>query len=320
MAKGRRTVPRPQRVVGVGASAGGLDALKQLIASVPGDTGLALVVLQHLPPSQTGQLASLLASATALPVIDVKTGHRIEPNTILVVPPHTSACLFRGALVLRTAKPGDRPRHPIDALFASIADVLREGAVGVVLSGTASDGTEGLRAIRAAGGLTLAQDPSTAQFDEMPRSAIAAGVAEIVLSPAQIGDELGRIAKLGPRPGVALERPTTATGIDRVLEQLREASGIDFSSYKRTTIERRLSRRLTKHYLGSLEEYSSYLTAHPEEASVVYEDLLIHVTEFFRDRPMLERLAEQVFPELLRTKPAAAPVRVWVPGCSTGEE
>src|SRR5689334_18957355 len=206
MAKARSTVPRPQRVVGVGASAGGLDALKQLVGAVPADTGLAFVVLQHLPPSQVGQLASLLAGATTLPVIDAANGHRIEPNTILVVPPHTSACLFRGALVLRTAKPGARPRQPIDTLFSSIADVLRERGVGVVLSGTAHDGTEGLRAIRAAGGLTFAQEPSTAQFDEMPRSAIAAGVAEIVLSPAQIGDELGKVAKLGPRPGVALER------------------------------------------------------------------------------------------------------------------
>jgi two-component system CheB/CheR fusion protein len=320
MAKRRRTVTQPQRVVGVGASAGGLDALKQLVGGIPADTGLAFVVLQHLPPSQIGQLASLLAAATALPVIDVASGHRIEPNTILVVPPHTSACLFRGALVLRTAKPGVRPRQPIDALFVSIAEVLRERAVGVVLSGTAHDGTEGLRAIRAAGGLTFAQDPSTAQFDEMPRSAIAAGVAETVLSPAQIGDEIGKIAKLGPRPGVALERSATITGIDRVLEQLREASGIDFSSYKRTTIERRLARRLARHQLDSLDEYSSYLTAHPDEASVVYEDLLIHVTEFFRDRPVLDRLVEHVLPELVRGKSAAAPVRVWVPGCSTGEE
>ena len=320
MAKRRRTAPQPQRVVGVGASAGGLDALKQLVACVPPDSGLALVILQHLPPSQIGQLASLLAAATTLPVIDVVSGHRIEPNTILVVPPHTAACLFRGALVLRTASPGARPRQPIDTLFTSIADVLRERAVGVVLSGTAHDGTEGLRAIRAAGGLGFAQDPSTAQFDEMPRSAIAAGVAEFVLSPAQIGDELGKIAKLGPRPGVALERSATATGIDRVLEQLREASGIDFSSYKRSTIERRLARRLARHRLGSLDEYSSFLTAHPDEASVVYEDLLIHVTEFFRDRPMLDRLVEQVFPELVRSKSATAPLRVWVPGCSTGEE
>jgi two-component system, chemotaxis family, CheB/CheR fusion protein len=320
MAKPRRAAPRPQRVVGIGASAGGLDALKQLVGSVPEDTGLAFVVLQHLPLSQIGQLANLLASATAIPVIDAANGHRIEPNTILVVPPHTSACLFRGALVLRTAKPGARPRQPIDALFASIADVLRERAVGVVLSGTAQDGTEGLRAIRAAGGLSFAQDPSTAQFDEMPRSAIAAGVTELVLSPAQIGEELGKIAKLGPRPGVAVGRSAAATGIARILEQLREASGIDFSSYKRSTIERRLARRVAKCQLASLDEYSSYLTAHPEEASAVYEDLLIHVTEFFRDRPVLDRLVDDVLPELLRNKSPAAAVRIWVPGCSTGEE
>jgi two-component system CheB/CheR fusion protein len=320
MAKVRRSAPRSQRVVGIGASAGGLDALKQLVGRVPLDTGLAFIVLQHLPPSQTGQLASLLASAAALPVIDVANGHRIVRNTILVVPPHTSACLFRGALVLRTTAPGVRPRQPIDTLFASIAEVLRERAVGVVLSGTAHDGTEGLRAIRAAGGLTFAQDPSTAQFDEMPRSAIAAGVAEIVLSPPEIGDELGRIAKLGRRARVAPEQPAAVNGVDRILEQLREASGIDFSSYKRTTIERRLARRLAQHGLGSLDDYSSYLTAHPDEAGAVYEDLLIHVTEFFRDRPVYDRLVEQVFPELLSGKPATAPVRVWVPGCSTGEE
>jgi two-component system CheB/CheR fusion protein len=320
MAKRPRTSTRPQRVVGIGASAGGLDALKQLVGSVPLDTGLAFVVLQHLPPSQIGLLASLLASATALPVIDVPNGHRIARNTILVVPPHTSACLFRGALVLRAARPGARPRQPIDALFTSIAEVLRERAVGVVLSGTAHDGTEGMRAIRAAGGLTFAQDPSTAQFDEMPRSAIAAGVAEIVLSPPQIGDELGKIARLGRRPRVAPEPSVTVTGVDRILEQLREASGIDFSSYKRTTIERRLARRLAKHGLRSLDDYSSYLTANPDEASAVYEDLLIHVTEFFRDRAVFDRLVEQVFPELLRAKSATAPVRVWVPGCSTGEE
>src|ERR1044071_10434831 len=247
MAGRRPTTPAPQRVVGIGASAGGLDALKQLIARIPADTGLAFVVLQHLPPSQTGQLAGLLASASGLPVIDAATGHRIQPNTILVVPPRTTASLYRRALVLRAAKAGARPRMPIDSLFGSLAAVLGERAVGVVLSGTAHDGTEGLRAIQAAGGLTFAQDPSTAQFDDMPRSAIAAGVVESVLSPAAIGEELGVIARLGPRRGAAA--PAVATsGIDRVLAQLREASGIDFTSYKRSTIERRLARRLAKHH------------------------------------------------------------------------
>jgi two-component system, chemotaxis family, CheB/CheR fusion protein len=320
MAKARRSATSPQRVVGLGASAGGLDALKQLVARIPADTGLAFVVLQHLPPSQIGQLAALLATATVLPVRDVTTGHRIEPNTILVVPPHTAATLLRGALVLRPAPPGARPRMPIDGLFASLADVLGERAVGVVLSGTAHDGTEGLRAIRAAGGLTFAQEPSTAQFDEMPRSAIAAGVAEIVLPPAQIGEEIGTIEQLGARlPGQA-RSPAAAPDLDHVLEQLRERSGLDFTSYKRTTIERRLERRIAKLQLGSLEEYLAYLAAHPGEANAVSEDLLIHVTEFFRDRRVFDKLVERVFPVLASDKPADMPVRVWVPGCSTGEE
>ena len=317
MTKRRRRAAPPQRVVGIGASAGGLDALKQLVAKIPDDTGLAFVVLQHLPPSQTGQLASLLAATSKLPVIDAATGHRIEPNTIIVVPPRTAACLYRGALVLRASKAGARPRMPIDSLFTSLADVLGERAVGVVLSGTAHDGTEGLRAIQSAGGLTFAQDPSTAQFDEMPRSAIAAGVAEVVMDPPLIGEELGAIAKLGPR-----SRATPATAlppIDRILAQLREASGIDFTSYKRTTIERRLAQRVAKLHHGSLEQYAAYLAANPDEASAVYEDLLIHVTEFFRDGPVLDRLVAHVFPEIFR-KPPDVPVRVWVPGCSTGEE
>jgi len=309
-----RSAVSPQRVVGVGASAGGLEALKQLVMHLPVDTGLAYVVLQHLPPSQIGQLARLLASWATLPVSDVRSGHQIEPNTILVVPPHTSAALSRGALVLRTAKTGSRPRHPIDGLFASLATVLGERAVGVVLSGTANDGTEGLRAIRGAGGLTIAQDPSTAQFDEMPRSAIAAGVAELVLSPEQIGPQLASV--------VSVTRSTAgeAPAIDRILEQLRAANGIDFTSYKRTTIERRLQRRLAKLHLSSLDEYSAFLADHPAECAAVYDDLLVHVTEFFRDQPMFEKLASQVLPELIRAKPAGSPVRVWIPGCATGEE
>jgi two-component system CheB/CheR fusion protein len=318
MVKGRRDRKQPQRVVGVGASAGGLDALMRLVARIPIDSGLAFVVLQHLPPSQRGALASRLASATSLPVIDVETGHRVEPDTILVVPPHTAARLYRGALVLRTSGDGERPRMPIDSLFRSLADVLHERAVGVVLSGTANDGTAGLRAIQAAGGLTFAQEPATAQFDEMPRTAIAAGVAEIVASPAEIGDELGAIARPIPTPAGDHTVGTTPA-IERVLEQLREASGIDFTSYKRSTIERRLARRLAKHHLASLADYSAYLVVHPGEASAVYEDLLIHVTEFFRDAPVLDRVIDLVCADA-RAQPADTPVRVWVPGCSTGEE
>jgi two-component system, chemotaxis family, CheB/CheR fusion protein len=227
MARARRTASMSQRVVGVGASAGGIDALGQLFARMPADTGLAFVVLQHLPPSQIGRLAASLATSTELPVIDVETGHRIEPNTVLLVPPRTSAQLLRGELVLRPGKAGARPRQPIDALFRSLAEALGERAIGVVLSGTARDGTEGLRAIQAAGGLSFAQEPSTAQFDEMPRSAIAAGVAETVLPPAQIAKELGAIAKRAtgqPRPRERGELARVRRDLTAAMEYLRSGA------------------------------------------------------------------------------------------------
>ncbi len=309
MPKGGRADALPLRVVGIGASAGGLEALRLLLAKLPVDSGLAFVVLQHLPPSQIGQLAKLLATSTTMPVFDVKTGQRLVANTVFVVPPQTSAAMTRGALSLRTAKSGSRPRLPIDELFGSLAKVLGDRAIGVVLSGTAHDGTEGLRAIRAAGGLTLVQDPSTAQFDQMPRSAIAASVVDVVLSPAAIGEQVADLSKV----------PPNTPGLVTVLEQLREASGIDFTSYKRTTIERRLARRLAKHNLATLEEYSAFLAAHPEEVNTVYEDLLIHVTEFFRDAPILDKLV-RIFADAVRDRPTDVPLRVWVPGCSTGEE
>ncbi len=302
------------RVVGVGASAGGLDALKHLVAGIQIDAGLAVVVLQHLPPDQHQLLAELLRTATSLPVIEVGERAVIEPNTILVVPARTCAEMSNGSLVARVPTSGDRPRLPIDSLFRSLAAVLHERAIGVVLSGTASDGTEGLRAIREAGGLTIAQEPSTAQFDEMPRNAIAAGVVDLVLAPGQIGEALIRAA-LDREPSP----PDGLVGIELVLDQLREASGIDFTSYKRSTIERRLTRRLGQLDLGSLTEYSEYLKKHGDESTAVYEDLLIHVTEFFRDSPVLDR-AISWLADPPRAKRADEPVRIWVPGCSTGEE
>ncbi len=309
MSKGVREAPLPLRIVGIGASAGGLEALRQMIAKLPVDSGLAYVVLQHLPPSQIGQLAALLKPTTTMPVVDVKTGSRLVANTVFVVPPHTSAVLTRGGLTLRTSKPGARPWLPIDELFGSLATALGDRAIGVVLSGSAHDGTEGLRAIRAAGGLTLVQDPATAQFDQMPRSAIAANVADVVLAPTAIGEQLAVLSRV----------PPNAPGLLRVLEQLREAAGIDFTSYKRTTIERRLARQLAKHHLATLDEYSAYLAAHPAEITAVYEDLLIHVTEFFRDASILDSLVT-VFTDAVRDRPSDVPLRVWVPGCSTGEE
>ncbi|MEP6860711.1 MAG: chemotaxis protein CheB [Deltaproteobacteria bacterium] len=316
MARARRGDSRAQRVVGIGASAGGLEPLRQVLAALPTDTGLAIVVLQHLPPSQTGKLAAVLASATKLPVIDAIDGHRVAPNTVVVVPPRTSAALVRGALVLRVATGGGRPRQPIDGLFTSLASALGARAVGVVLSGSANDGTAGLHAIRKAGGMTIVQDPATAQFDEMPRSALADNVAALVLAPAEIGARLAATTTDAPRAEVAVD-PAQDTA--RMLDLLREASGIDFTSYKRSTIDRRLARLLARKKFGSLDEYVTFLGAHPDEVRALYEDLLIHVTEFFRDGTVLDVAAARVA-ELVASRSRDVPVRVWVPGCSTGEE
>ncbi|MBA3461540.1 MAG: PAS domain-containing protein [Deltaproteobacteria bacterium] len=317
MAKARRPA-QPQRVVGLGASAGGLSALEQLVARLPPESGLAYVVLQHLAPSHSADLANLLAAATKVTVRNLTGGARVEANTIYVVPPRTSVTLSRGVLSLKPAANGRRPRRPIDELFQSLATALGDRAVGVVLSGTANDGTEGLRAIRAAGGLTLVQEPSTAQFDEMPRSAIAANAAKLVLAPSAIGEHLAALAgKVASLPAGDDEAPSPA--LLRIFGQLREATGIDFTSYKRATIDRRLAKRLAMHRLDSLEEYSELLATDPQERNEVHEDLLIHVTEFFRDPAALDELVS-VLADEVRDRSKDVPVRVWVPGCSTGEE
>jgi two-component system CheB/CheR fusion protein len=283
---------------------------------LPAKTGLAVVILQHLPPSQTGKLARALASATSLPVVDAVNGHRVQPNTIVVVPPRTSASLVRGALVLRVPKGGERPKQPIDGLFSSLAAALGMRAIGVVLSGTADDGTMGLREIREAGGVTLVQEPATAQFDDMPRNAIAAGAADVVLAPQEIGLRLATLAAetaSGSPPRGKLDP------ISRVLELLRNASGIDFTSYKRSTIERRLTLSMSRARVSSLASYAKFLASHPAELRALYEDLLIHVTEFFRDGDELDAACTRLA-ELVTRTPRETPVRVWVPGCSTGQE
>ncbi len=304
------------RVVGIGASAGGLDAMKRLLEDTPADTGMAFVVLQYVAPSQVGVLRDELEPSTKMPVLDITAGTRIEANHVYVTPPNVAVRLSRGALVLEPAKGGEPIHHPIDELFTSLSLALGARSVGVVLSGTGNDGAEGLRSMRSAGGITLAQDPTTAQFDEMPRSAIAAGAVSLVLPPGAMGHELGRLSH---DSAVPIAMPPRSS-FDQIIEYLRNATGIDFSNYKRATIERRINRRMAEHKLGSLESYAQYLAAHRSEIPTLYEDLLIHVTEFFRDRATLDQLTTRVLPEILRSLPAGEPMRIWVPGCSTGQE
>ena len=314
-------------IVGIGASAGGLEALRQLFSGMPSDTGMAFVVIQHLDPERPSMLSSVLAGDVDMPVVEVTERTRAQPNRVYVIPPSADLDIEQGFLSLIPRQQAGTPHLPIDAFFRALAEDLPGRAIGVVLSGSASDGTEGLRAIKSAGGITFAQDPQSAQFRSMPESALAAGVVDFQLPPEEISSELVRLSRhpylASPDvPEVPAEKSHQGDegGLSSLLATLREHTQLDFRQYKRPTLMRRIARRMALRRLGSLVEYAEVLRDDSGEAKALAEDILIHVTSFFRDPSAFEALEQQVLPGLLEHKYADAPVRVWVPGCSTGEE
>ena len=312
-------------IVGIGASAGGLEAFTQLLGALPLDTGLAFVLVQHLDPKHESMLTELLSHTTALPIHEATDGMQLEANHIYVIPPNTNLAVLHGRLSLMPRMESRGQHLPVDYFFRSLAADQKSRAIGVILSGTASDGTEGLRAIKAEAGLTFSQDEKSAKYSGMPHSAIAAGVVDFVRSPEGIARELARI---GRHPYVALPMVTKAEDVlpesdedlNKIFILLRSAQGVDFSFYKPTTLKRRIARRLMLHKLESLANYVRYLRQTPAEVTALYEDLLINVTSFFREPEVFETLKKKVFPRLLKDRRARTPIRVWVPGCSTGEE
>ncbi len=312
-------------IVGVGASAGGLEAFTQLLKALGSGTEMAYVLVQHLDPSHESALTELLAKATEMPVRQVTDATPVEPNHVYVIPPNVDMTISQGILRL-TPRTETRGHHmPIDSFLRSLAEDQRSNAIGVILSGTASDGTLGLAAIKAEGGITFAQDEKSAKFDGMPQSAIAAGCVDFVLSPDAISRELARIrahpylAPLSPARMAELV-PAGDPQLKKILRLLRTAKGVDFSDYKPATVKRRIVRRMALHRVETLKGYGQFLQHHPAEAEALYEDILIKVTSFFRDAEAFEALKTEVFPGILKHRSAAEPVRVWVPGCSTGEE
>jgi two-component system CheB/CheR fusion protein len=310
-------------VVGVGASAGGLDAFRQLLAHVPANAGLALVLVQHLEPKRPSTLSDALGRATKMKVAQAEEGVRVEPNRVYVIPPGTQMAIERG--ILRLAPGSDearRPHLPIDHFLRSLAAERGRQSIGVVLSGTASDGTEGLAAIRAQGGITFAQDPRSARFGEMPQNAIDAGVVDYSLTLPALGDELTRLAAhpyLSRREPVP-PTPRGAASLARIFGLVRAAGGVDFSEYKPATFKRRLARRMAVRRAQDIAAYLKLLQEDPGEVRSLHDDLLIHVTSFFRDGESLEELKATALPEVLKRKAAGVPIRAWVVGCSTGEE
>ena len=317
-------------IVGVGASAGGLEAFTQFLNAMPPDTGMAIVLVQHLSPKHQSVLPELLAGSTSMPVIQVREGMEIEPNHVYVMPPNVSMGINQEGSFHLSPRPLDRTQHtPIDTFFRSLAGYGQQRAIGVILSGTATDGSLGLKEIKAVGGITLAQEPKSAKYDGMPQAAINTGAVDMVLPPQEIAAELNRISRhplvrtIAPRlPGDDL-----AVGdghLQNIFMILRNATSVDFSQYKQPTIRRRLQRRMVLHKVSSIEQYLKFLQQNPEEVQALYADILIHVTRFFREPESFETLAQIVFPAIMKARQEGTqrdgPVRVWVPGCATGEE
>jgi two-component system CheB/CheR fusion protein len=308
-------------IVGVGASAGGLEAFTAFLKGLPSDSGMAFVLIQHLDPKQHSELGELLSRATKMPVVDVAADTLIEPNHVYVKAPAVNLSVADGYLQAK-ARPEGR-NLPIDYFLRSLAQDRRSKAIGIILSGTASDGTVGLKAVKADGGVTFAQEPSSAKVDGMPRSAIAAGVADFVMAPDQMAKRLVRLAR---HLHLELNSPEDDAGqevqfaLNRIFQLLRSVTGNDFTHYKHTTIRRRIHRRMVLHANEGLDDYVAYLQENPTEVRALADDLLICVTSFFREPDYFEALATEVFPELLNGKSPEESIRVWVPGCATGEE
>ena len=312
-------------MVGVGASAGGLDAFTRLLKALPIDTNMAFVLVQHLDPKHISLLPELMARATSMPVVEVSDGMRAAPNHIYVMPPNHSLALLHGVLHLMP-RPDMRGKHlPIDDFLHSLAQDRQSNAIGVILSGTASDGTQGMQAIKAAGGITFAQSEDSAEYGGMPHSAIAAGHVDFVLTPEEIARELARIARHPYLRQELLEvsQEVMAEGskdINKIFVLLRARTGIDFAYYKQNTIRRRIKRRMVLHQLDRISDYVKFLQTHPQELDALFQDMLINVTSFFRDPETFDALKNEVFPRLMAGRSSEQALRIWVPACSTGEE
>lgn len=306
-------------VVAIGASAGGLDAFQAFLQALPADTGMAFVLVAHLPAAHHSMLSEILARSTAMPVTEARDRLRLEPDHVYVLPAGADVDVRSGELLVSAREAPTGRHHPIDRVLHSLAEDAGSKAIGVILSGTASDGTLGIQEIKTAGGITFAQDDS-AQHTSMPRSAIATDAVDFVLAPAAIARELGRIAD---HPLVAAKTPAPseeALDLNPIFDVLREASGVDFSHYKRNTLYRRIARRIVLHKLENLAEYLEMLRADATEAQALYHDILINVTSFFRDPEAFDALKADVFPKLAENRSRHDAVRMWVLGCSTGEE
>jgi two-component system CheB/CheR fusion protein len=309
-------------IVGIGSSAGGLEALEQLLRHVPQNSGLAFVIVQHLDPTHKDLMVELLQRATPMKVIQIRDRLRVEPDRVYVIPPNKDLSILHGILHLLAPAEPRGLRLPIDSFLKSLAADQQSRSIGVILSGMGSDGTLGLAAIKEQGGACFVEAPTSAKFDGMPRSAIDAGLADVVAPIEELAGKIasyrGRVMQTG-QPDVAIASKTHSA-IDKICVLLRSATGHDFSQYKRSTVYRRIERRMGLHQIDGIAGYLRYLQESPQETQLLFKELLIGVTSFFRDPEAWEQLRKNAIPALLADRTPGVALRAWVPGCSTGEE
>ncbi|MCP4537371.1 MAG: PAS domain-containing protein [Chloroflexi bacterium] len=310
-------------IVGIGASAGGLEAFEKFFTQMPPDSGMAFVLVQHLSSPHKSILDDLVQRLTRMKVHRVSDGIEVEPNCAYIIPPNKDMALLHGKLHLMEPGAPRGLRLPIDFFFRSLAQDQREQAICIVLSGTGSDGTLGLKAIKGEGGMAMAQDTQSAKYDGMPRSAISTGLVDYILPPDEMPQQLMTYVEhalgKGARPAVA-PVPETTDSLQKIFILLRAQTGHDFSYYKQNTIRRRIERRMAVNQIERLNDYVRYLQQNPLEVETLFREILIGVTNFFRDPEAFEMLEETVLPSLLEKRPPDHAVRIWIPGCSTGEE
>ena len=307
-------------IVGIGASAGGLEAIEAFFKNMPANTGLSFVVIQHLSPQYKSLMAELLSKHTAMPVERIEDGMRLETNRVYLIPPRKNVTLFHDQLFLKEQDPSKGINLPIDIFLRSLAEDAKERAIGIILSGTGSDGTRGIRAIKEFGGMVMVQDVHSAKFDGMPKNAFATGLSDFNLPPEQMPEQLLSFVK---HPYATLQaktiEPNDDNDLNRIFSILREKCKIDFTFYKPNTVVRRIERRISINQLNDLAEYLAYLQSNQHEVTVLYQELLIGVTSFFRDEYVFDEIREHWLKKVVKLLQGDE-LRIWVTACSTGEE
>lgn len=314
----------PSLVVGIGASAGGLDAIERFFDNMPNDTGMAFVIVQHLSPDYKSLMDELLARHTKMPILPIKDGIRMQANSVYLLPPRNNIFVENGCLSLIAQSVQRGVNLPIDLFFQSLATDIGKRTVAIILSGTGSDGSRGIPFVHNAGGLVVVQDLDTAGFDGMPRSAATTGVADVICSPDKMPDLILQYQQdpEGFERGQMHYGQSKDERTDRqqLFHLFRRKHGVDFSMYKPTTIDRRLQRRIEMSKCGSLKKYLEILETDTAEFNALYHDLLVEVTEFFRDPQAFDFLKKEIVPNLLSSLGVKEEVRIWAPGAATGEE